>query len=61
MRKSVFRVSDQVRHNQAVQPQKMARGLKFLIKEVERLYHPNRENKGTGQHGNSTYDVCFCF
>ena len=35
--------------NQAVQPQKMARGLKFRIKEVEGLYYLCRENKGTDQ------------
>ena len=29
--KPVFGVSDQVRHKPAVQPQKMARGLKFRI------------------------------
>ena len=37
--KTVFRVSDQVRHKQSAQQQKMARGLKFWIKEVEGLYH----------------------
>ena len=31
--------------NQAVQPQKMARGLKFRIKKVERLYYLFSENK----------------
>ena len=43
-RKPVFRVSDR-----AVQPQKMARGLKFGIEEVEGLYYPCRENKGADQ------------
>ena len=37
MRKSVFGVSDLVRHN--VQSQKMARGLNFLIKKVEGSYY----------------------
>ena len=31
VRKPVFGVSDQVRHKPAVQPQEMARGLKFRI------------------------------
>ena len=35
MRKSVFGVSDRKR---AVQPQEMARGLKFQIQEVEGFY-----------------------
>ena len=35
--------------NQAVQLQKMDRGLKFRIKEVEGLYYPYCENKGTDQ------------
>ena len=41
----VFWVSDHVRHNQAVQPQKMARGLKFRILKVEGLYYLCRKNK----------------
>ena len=32
--------------NQAVQPQKMARGLKFRIYKVDGLYYPSSENKG---------------
>ena len=32
--------------NWAIQPQKMARGLKFQIQEVEGLYYLCRENKG---------------
>ena len=32
--------------NQAVQLQKMARGFKFRIKKVERLYYLCSENKG---------------
>ena len=38
MRKPVFGISDQVRHNQAVQPQKMARGLKFRKKRDCTIY-----------------------
>ena len=49
MRKPVFGVSDQVRHNQSVDLQKIARGLKFRIKEVEGLYYPYSENKGADQ------------
>ena len=38
--------------NQAVQPQEMARGWKFLIKDVEVLYYPSSKNKGADQlHG----------
>ena len=33
----------------SVQPQKMVRGLKFRIKEVEGLYYLCSENKGAGQ------------
>ena len=35
--------------NRAVQPQKMVRGLKFRIYEVEELYYLCSENKGTDQ------------
>ena len=35
--------------NQAVQPHKMARGLKIWIEEVEELYYPCSENKGADQ------------
>ena len=38
VRKPVLGVSDLVRTNRAVQSQKMARGLKFYIYEVEELY-----------------------
>ena len=48
--------------NQAVQPLKMARGLKFCIKEVEGLYHPCSENKGADQlHGHCEADMRLCF
>ena len=46
-RNSVFRVSDQ-----AVQSQKMARGLKFRIEEG--LFYPCSGNKGAA-------DLCLCF
>ena len=35
--------------NQAVQPMKMARGLKFCIKKVEGLYYPCSDNKDADQ------------
>ena len=59
VRKHVFGVSDQVR---AVQPQKMARGLKFRIQEVEGLYFPYSENKGADQlRGYREADPRLCF
>ena len=40
----------------------MARGLKFRIKEVERLYYLCSENKGADQLcGNRTADLPLCF
>ena len=46
MRKPVFGVSNQVRHNPGcIQPQKMARGLKFRIWVVEGLYYPYSEKQ----------------
>ena len=39
MRKPVLGFPTRSRTNQAVQPQKMARGLKFQIQEVEGLYY----------------------
>ena len=35
--------------NQSLQPQKMARSLKYQIKEAEGLYYICSENKGTDQ------------
>ena len=35
--------------NEAVQPQKIARGLKFRLKEEQGLYYLCSENKGTDQ------------
>ena len=49
MRKLVFGLSDQANTNRAVLPQKMARGLKFWILEVEGLYYLCSENKGADQ------------
>ena len=48
--------------DQTVQPQKMARGLKFWIEEVEGLYYVYRENKGVDQlHGYRAADLRLCF
>ena len=47
-RKLLLGVSDQVKHK-AVQPEKIASGLKFRIKEVEEFYHVCRENMGADQ------------
>ena len=46
----------------AVQPQKMAGGLKFLDLEIEGLYFPGSENKGADQlHLYSTANLRLCF
>ena len=48
--------------NQAVQLQKMARGLKFWIKGVEGFYYPCSENKGADQlRGYREADLRLCF
>ena len=48
--------------NQAVQPQKIARGLKFITWEVEGLYRPCSENKGADQlRGYREADLRLCF
>ena len=48
--------------NQAVQPQKMARGLKFPIEVEEGYYYPFSENKGADQlRSNCTADLRLCF
>ena len=60
MRKPVFRASDQFRW--VVKPQKMARGLKSWIYEVEELYYLCSENKGADQlRGYRTADLHLCF
>ena len=44
--------------NQATQALEMVRGLKFWIKEVEVLYYPASENKGTDRfHGYREADL----
>ena len=56
--------------NRVVQPQKMVRGLKFGIQEVEGLYHLCIKNKDADQlhgyraadlHGYRVADLCLCF
>ena len=48
--------------NRAVQSQKMARGLKFWIMEVEGLYSLSSENKGPDQlSGHREADLRLCF
>ena len=49
MRKPTIWVSDQVDTNRAVQSQKIARSLKFQMKEEEGLYYPCSEKKGADQ------------
>ena len=44
--------------NQAVQLQKMDRGLKFRIKEVEELYYWCSENKGADQLREADLRLC---
>ena len=62
MRKPVFGLSDQVHTNQAVQPKKIARGLKFRINLEKGLYYPCSESKGADQLcGYRTADLRFCF
>ena len=60
LRKLVFRTRSDT--NRAVQQQKMARGLKFRIYEVEGLYYPCSENKGADQlRGHREADLRLCF
>ena len=59
VRKPVFGVSDRSDTNQAVQSQKMARGLKFRIKG---LYYPYSGNKGADQlRSYCAADLRLCF
>ena len=55
-----FRTWSNTKH--AVQLQKMARGLKFQIKEVEGLYYPCSEKKGADQlRSYCEADLRLCF
>ena len=49
MRKPTMWILTRSDTNQAGQPLKVARGLKFCIKEVEVLYYPSSENKDADQ------------
>ena len=61
-RKTVFEISEQVLHKPAVQPQKMAIGMKFQIYEVEEFYYLCSGNKGADQLRNfHTADLRLCF
>ena len=62
MRKPAFWFLTWCDTNQAVQLQKMARGLKFQIKKVEGLYYLCSKNKGADQlRGYPEADLRFCF
>ena len=62
MRKPTFWLPTWSDTNQAVESQKMARGLKFRIKEVEGMYYPSSENKGADQlRGYREADLRLCF
>ena len=62
VRKPVFRVSDQVDTNRAVQPQKMAIGWKFWNWKEEGLYYLCSENKGADQlRSYCAADLRLCF
>ena len=62
MRKPVSGFPTRSHTNQAVQPHKMARGLKFRIYEVEELYYLYSENKGADQlRGYREADLRLCF
>ena len=62
MRKPVFGFPTRSDTNQAVQPQKMARVLRFRIKIQEGLYYPCSENNGADQlRGYREADLRLCF
>ena len=62
MRKPTFWFPTWSDTNQAVQLQKMARGLKFQIKKVEGSYYLCSKNKGADQlRGYHEADLRLCF
>ena len=62
MRKQTFWFLTWSDTNQAVQLQKMARGLKFRVKKVEGLYYLCSETKGADQlRGYREADLRLCF
>ena len=61
MRKPAFWFMTRSGTNQAVQLQKMARGLDFRIQKVEGLYYLCSENKDADQlRGYREADLCLC-
>ena len=61
VRNSVLGFLTMSKINRAVQPQTMASGLKFRIKEVEGWYYPCMESKGADQMCTGSYraaDLC---
>ena len=58
MRKPVFGFPTRSDTNRAVQPQEMARGLKFRILEVKGLYYSCSENKGASQFPVTAKLIC---
>ena len=62
MRKSTLWFPTWSKTNQAVQLQKIARGLKFQIWKEEGFYYPCSENKGADQlRGYREADLRLCF
>ena len=62
VRKQTIWVPTRSDTNQAVQSQKMVRGLKFWIQKVEKLYYPCSENKGVDQlRSYCEADLRLCF
>ena len=62
MKIPVLGVSDKSDTNQAVQPQKMVKGLKIRIQDVEGLYYPCSKTNGADQLRNyCAADLCLCF
>ena len=62
MRKPTFWFPTRFNTNQAVQLQKMARGLKVWIQKVGGLYYLCKENKGADQlRGYREADLRLCF
>ena len=61
-RKPVIWVSDKVQDKLDSTAQKMVRGLKFRIFDVEKLYYLRSQNKGTDQlRDNHAADPRICF
>ena len=61
MRKPTFWFLTSSDTNQAVQLQKMARGLKFWIQKVEGLYFLCSKNKGADREADREADLRLCF